>query len=108
MSINSLASNVVTAAPSTGVTNGQTILGIAAQSFSLNDFGLVQILGNLRGLDTSAYTTGDILQIPLAGNTYVLNNSIKAGDVYQLNNFFVAQRICRGFTRISVPSIRRR
>lgn len=55
------ASSVVTAAPSTGVTNGQYIIGVAAESISLNNFGLIQILGTVRGFDTSAYTTGDIL-----------------------------------------------
>ena len=55
------ASSTITAAPSTGVTNGQYIIGVAAESISLNNFGLIQILGNVRGFDTSAYTTGDIL-----------------------------------------------
>lgn len=55
------ASSTITAAPSTGVTNGQYIIGVAAENISLNNFGLIQILGNVRGFDTSAYTTGDIL-----------------------------------------------
>jgi hypothetical protein len=55
------ASSVVTAAPSTGVTNGQYIIGLAAESIALNDFGLIQITGTLKGFDTSAFVDGDIL-----------------------------------------------
>lgn len=38
---------------------------------------------------TIQYTTGNILEVPLSGNTLILNNSIKAGDVFRLNNLFV-------------------
>ncbi len=38
---------------------------------------------------TLQYTIGDILEIPLSGNTNIINNSIKPGDVFQLNNFYV-------------------
>jgi hypothetical protein len=38
---------------------------------------------------TIQYTTGDILEIPLSGNTTIINNSIKPGDVFTLNNFYV-------------------
>ena len=38
---------------------------------------------------TIQYTTGDILEIPLTGNTTIINNSIKPGDVFTLNNFYV-------------------
>ena len=55
------ASSVVTAAPSTGVTNGQYIIGIAPADIALNGFGLIQILGSVRGFDTSAFNNGDIL-----------------------------------------------
>ena len=55
------ASSVITAAPSTGVTNGQYIVGIAAESIALNGFGLIQILGSLKGFDTSAFSNGDVL-----------------------------------------------
>jgi hypothetical protein len=30
-----------------------------------------------------------LLEIPFSGNTYLLNNSIKEGDTFALNNFFV-------------------
>ena len=55
------ASSVVTAAPSTGVTNGQYIIGLAAEDIALNGFGLIQVLGSLKGFDTSAFADGDIL-----------------------------------------------
>lgn len=35
------------------------------------------------------YNSGDLLQIPLAGNTTIINNSIKKGDTFVLNNFYV-------------------
>ncbi len=38
---------------------------------------------------TIQYTLGDILEVPLSGNTTIINNSIKSGDVLYLNNLFV-------------------
>ena len=38
---------------------------------------------------TIQYTTGDILEVPLTGNTTIINNSIKPGDAFTLNNFYV-------------------
>ncbi len=38
---------------------------------------------------TIQYTIGDILEVPFQGNTNILNNSLKPGDVLQLNNFYV-------------------
>lgn len=55
------SSGVVTGAPATGVTNGSYIMGIAAESIALNGFGLVQYNGTLKGLNTSAFSDGDIL-----------------------------------------------
>jgi hypothetical protein len=55
------ASGVATAAPATGVTNGQTIIGIAAENMALNGFGLIQTYGELRNINTSAFADGDIL-----------------------------------------------
>lgn len=55
------ASGVPTGAPATGVTDGSYIMGIAAESLALNAFGLVQFIGTLRGLNTSAFSDGDIL-----------------------------------------------
>lgn len=55
------ASGVPTGAPATGVTDGTYIMGIAAETLALNAFGLVQFQGTLRGLNTSAYSDGDVL-----------------------------------------------
>jgi hypothetical protein len=55
------ASGVPTGAPATGVTDGTYIMGIAAESVSLNGFGLVQTFGTLRNVNTSGYSDGDIL-----------------------------------------------
>lgn len=55
------ASGVPTGAPATGVTDGSYIMGIAAESIALNGFGMVQYLGTLKGLNTSAFVDGDIL-----------------------------------------------
>jgi hypothetical protein len=55
------ASSVITAAPSTGVTNGQYIVGLAAESIATNGFGLIQVTGSLKGFDTSAFVDGDVL-----------------------------------------------
>ena len=38
---------------------------------------------------TIQYVTGNILEVPLEGNTLLINNSIKTGDTYKLNNLFV-------------------
>lgn len=55
------ASGVVTGAPATGITDGQYLIGIAAENIALNGFGLVQNFGSLRNIDTSGYADGDIL-----------------------------------------------
>jgi len=38
---------------------------------------------------TIQYTIGNILEVPLTGNTTIINNSIKPGDVLYLNNLYV-------------------
>ncbi len=38
---------------------------------------------------TIQYTIGDILEVPFQGNSNILNNSLKPGDILQLNNFYV-------------------
>ena len=55
------ASGVIKGKPATGVTNGAYIMGIAAESIANNGFGLVQAFGSLRGINTSAFSDGDIL-----------------------------------------------
>lgn len=55
------ASGVPTGAPATGVTDGTYIMGIAAENIANNGFGLIQFLGTLRGVNTSAFADGDVL-----------------------------------------------
>lgn len=55
------ASGVVTGAPATGVTDGQYLIGVAAENIALNGFGLIQDFGPLRNVNTSGYADGDIL-----------------------------------------------
>lgn len=53
------ASGVLKGAPATGITNGQYIMGIAAENLALNDFGLVQAFGTLKGINTSGSSVGE-------------------------------------------------
>ena len=53
------SSGVLKGKPSTGVTNGQYIMGIAAETLALNDFGLVQAFGVLRGINTTGSSVGE-------------------------------------------------
>jgi len=55
------ASAVPTGAPATGVADGSYIMGVAAESIATNGFGLVQIFGTLRNVNTSTYADGEIL-----------------------------------------------
>lgn len=55
------ASGVVTAAPASGVTNAQYIMGIAAEDIANNAFGLITWFGVLRNVNTAAFAEGDIL-----------------------------------------------
>jgi len=61
------ASGVLKGKPATGVTNGQLIMGVAAESIANNDFGLVSSFGLVRGFNTSGapygetWADGDIL-----------------------------------------------
>lgn len=55
------ASGVLTGAPSTGVTNPQYIMGIAAEDIANNAFGLVQWFGEITGLNTNGFNEGDVL-----------------------------------------------
>jgi len=49
------------AAPATAIPFAEAIIGVAAESIALNGFGLIQCMGTLRGVDTSAFSDGDIL-----------------------------------------------
>jgi hypothetical protein len=55
------SSGVLTAAPSTAIPYAEAIIGVAAEDIANNAFGLIQNLGTLRGVDTSAFLDGDIL-----------------------------------------------
>jgi hypothetical protein len=55
------SSGVLTAAPSTAIPFAEAIIGVAAEDIANNAFGLVQSVGTLRGVDTSAFLDGDIL-----------------------------------------------
>jgi len=61
------ASGVLKGKPSTGVTNGQLIMGVAAEAIANNAFGLVSNFGLVRGFDTTGtpygetWADGDIL-----------------------------------------------
>jgi hypothetical protein len=61
------ASGVLKGKPATGVTNGQLIMGVAAETIANNAFGLVANFGLVRGFNTSGtpysetWADGDIL-----------------------------------------------
>ena len=54
------SSGVLKGKPSTGVTNGQHIMGIAAEDIANNDFGLVSSFGGVRGFDTTGTPYGEV------------------------------------------------
>lgn len=54
------ASGVLKGKPSTGVTNGQYIMGIAAENIANNAFGLVASFGLVRGFDTTGTPYGEV------------------------------------------------
>lgn len=54
-------SGILKGAPATGVTDGDYIMGIAAENIAFNGFGLVQSFGLIKNIDTSGYVDGDIL-----------------------------------------------
>ena len=54
------ASGVLKGKPSTGVTNGQLIMGIAAEAIANNGFGLVSSFGLVRGFDTTGTPYGEV------------------------------------------------
>lgn len=105
------ASGVVTAAPSTGVTSGQYIMGVAAESIAHNGFGLIQVFGTLKNVDTSAFVDGDILYYdsgvtggftttfpssgPIVTCAAVVNGGSSGGGVLQVR-VSVTQRINAG------------
>jgi hypothetical protein len=61
------SSGVLKGKPSTGLTNGQLVMGVAAEAIALNGFGLVSSFGLVRGFNTTGtpygetWADGDIL-----------------------------------------------
>lgn len=54
------SSGTITAAPTPiGLTDPNQIVGVAAESIALNDFGLIQISGDLRGFNTTGSSVGE-------------------------------------------------
>jgi hypothetical protein len=54
------ASGVLKGKPSTGVTNGQLIMGVAAEAIANNNFGLVSSFGLVRGFNTTGTPYGEV------------------------------------------------
>lgn len=54
------ASGVLKGKPSTSVTNGQLIMGVAAEAIANNDFGLVSSFGLVRGFNTTGTPYGEV------------------------------------------------
>lgn len=59
------ASGNLTGAPATGLTaeTAYAVMGIAAADIALNDWGYVTAFGNVKGVDTSAFSDGQILYL---------------------------------------------
>lgn len=55
------SSGVTTVAPAPiGLTDPNQIVGIAAESIALNNFGLIQISGDIKGFDTTGSSVGEV------------------------------------------------
>lgn len=54
------SSGVLQGKPSTGVTNGQYIMGVASEDIANNAFGLVSSFGLVRGFDTTGAPYGEV------------------------------------------------
>jgi len=55
------ASGVITVAPTPiGLADPNQIVGVAAESIGLNDFGLIQVSGALRGFNTTGSSVGEV------------------------------------------------
>ena len=53
------ASGVIKGAPATGLTDGQYLMGIAAENIATNGFGLVTSFGHVRGWNTTGAPVGE-------------------------------------------------
>ncbi len=54
------SSGVLKGKPSTGLTNGQLVMGVAAEAIANNAFGLVASFGLVRGFDTTGTPYGEV------------------------------------------------
>lgn len=54
------SSGVLKGKPSTGLTNGQLVMGVAAEAIANNAFGLVSSFGLVRGFDTTGTPYGEV------------------------------------------------
>lgn len=54
------SSGVLKGKPSTGLTNGQLVMGVAAEAIANNDFGLVASFGLVRGFNTTGAPYGEV------------------------------------------------
>jgi hypothetical protein len=72
------SSGGLTAAPATGLTasTGQYLMGIAAESISLNSWGYVTHFGEVRGIDTSGSSAGEVW---VNGDILYYNPSVTGG-----------------------------
>ena len=78
-----------------------TIKSLPNSAYLWSDFNF-----NIDFNKTIQYTIGNILEIPLSDNQSIINNSIKVGDTYRLNNFFVGTSSVFDFSgQYSVNSI---
>lgn len=53
------ASGVIKGAPATGLTDGQYLIGVAAENIATNGFGLVTSFGHVRGWNTTGAPVGE-------------------------------------------------
>lgn len=70
------ASGVIKGAPATGLTDGQYLMGIAAEDIATNGFGLVTSFGHVRGWNTTGAPVGETW---VDGDILYYNPSIAGG-----------------------------
>ena len=54
------ASGVIKGAPATGLTDGQYLMGVAAENIAANGFGLITSFGHVRGWNTTGSPVGEV------------------------------------------------
>jgi len=70
------SSGVLKGKPATGLTNGQLVMGVAAEAIANNDFGLVSSFGLVRGFNTTGTPYGETW---LDGDILYYNPSFAGG-----------------------------